>query len=113
MTYPRHYVARNNRLELNTGSAIDTVEMTVDGFTGSSAPTIYAYDVTDRANPVRLTVDPTQVAPTAAGWSVKIQTVAAAGHGGRSSPPRQRPPAPRSRATQLLTLSHALHRLTS
>src|SRR5262249_971774 len=70
---------RNNRLEMNTGTATDTVEMTVDGFTGASAPPIYAYDVTDSTSPVRLTVDPSQVTQTAAGWSVKIQTVAAPG----------------------------------
>ena len=79
VTYPRRYVARNNRLEMNTGTATDTVEMTVDGFTGAAAPAIYAYDVTDSSNPVRLTVDPSQVASSGAGWSVKLQTVAAPG----------------------------------
>lgn len=79
VTYPRRYVARNNRLELNTGSATDTVEMTVSGFVSGALPAIYVYDVTDSSNPMRLTVDPSQVAPAGAGWSVKIQTVAAPG----------------------------------
>jgi hypothetical protein len=79
VTYPRRYLARNNRLEMNTGTATDTIEMTVDGFTSASAPPIYAYDVTDRTLPVRLTVDPARVAQTAAGWSATIQTVASSG----------------------------------
>ena len=79
VTYPRRYVARNNRLDLNTGSATDTTEVDVDGFTGSSAPPVYVYDITSFDAPVRLTVDPSQVVPSAAGWKARLQVVAAPG----------------------------------
>src|SRR5262249_46177011 len=71
---PRLYQARNGRLELNTGSATDTVEISIDGFAGATPPPFYVYDVTDRADPARLTVDPSQVTASGGGWRLTLQT---------------------------------------
>ena len=79
VTYPRRFQARNNRLEFNSAGASGTVEFAVEGFSGATAPPIYAYDVTDWSAPVRLTVDPAQVEASGGGWRVRLQTSVAPG----------------------------------
>lgn len=79
VTYPRFYRARNNRLEFNSANLPDTLEFVVENFTGASAPKIFAYDVTDWNDVVRLGVDPAQVEPSGGGWRVRLQGVTVMG----------------------------------
>lgn len=79
VTYPRLFRARNDRLEFNSAGASGTVEFAVEGFGGAIAPPIYAYDVTDWGDPVRLTVDPAQVEPSGGGWRARLQAAVAPG----------------------------------
>jgi hypothetical protein len=79
VTYPRLFQARNNRLEFNSAGASGTVEFAVGGFSGVAAPPIYAYDVTDWADPVRLTVDPAHVEASGGGWLARLQATVAPG----------------------------------
>ncbi len=74
-TYPRLYRARNDRLECNTAGATDTVELAIDGFTGATAPEIFAYDVTDWNDVARLSVDPAQIEDLGGTWRVRLRTV--------------------------------------
>jgi hypothetical protein len=73
VTYPRFYVARNNRLACTSGGVTDSIELRFEGFTAPSRPEVHAYDVTDWANPVRLVVGPSQVVTKEATWRVFIQ----------------------------------------
>lgn len=79
VTYPRFYVARNNRLEFTSGGATDTIEIRLEGFVAGTRPPVYAYDVTDGDHPARLAVGPDQVITKEATWRVFLQDTVGAG----------------------------------
>ena len=73
VTYPRFYVARNNRLDCTSGGATDSIEIRLEGLVSASRPRVLAYDVTDWNAPVRLTVADAQVVAKESTWRVFLQ----------------------------------------
>jgi hypothetical protein len=74
VTYDRLYRAFQNRLELNSAGATGDVEIEVDGFTGTTAPTVQVYDVTDSTAPRLLILPASFVRSTgSAVWAAKFQ----------------------------------------
>jgi hypothetical protein len=79
VTYDRLFRARGNLLECNSGPVEGDVEIEIDGFTASAAPTVQVYDVTDSTAPRALNVPAGFVRSTAAGvWAARFQGPVAA-----------------------------------
>lgn len=67
VSYYKRFVASQGRLSFNSAGASGEVQFTVADFPSAD---IMLFDVTDSLNPVRLTVDPSQVTPQGSGYQL-------------------------------------------